>query len=241
MPVDRTRACVSSFHSNLAPCPSSCRDIRLQQERQQAAAAAREENIASWDPAKDPNAEVRGCGTPRWRCRAAHRAEESRVVERGTKQTNPCAAPSCDNCRAQGQAASLAGCGTAAKVANPWPLEPQRAASMRPCRASSCCPVALQTQTHVRPPTCAPQGDPFKTLFISRLSYDVTERKLRREFEEYGPIKRIRLVHDKNSGAMGNKAVLLLALCHPPWRTLLLAALVPSSRHVLPLPYRHAP
>lgn len=44
------------------------------------------------------------------------------------------------------------------------------------------------------------QGDPFKTLFVSRLSYDVTERKLKREFEEYGPIKRIRLVHDKNSG-----------------------------------------
>ena len=35
---------------------------------------------------------------------------------------------------------------------------------------------------------------------MSRLSFDVTERKLRREFEEYGPIKRIRLVHDKNSG-----------------------------------------
>lgn len=48
-----------------------------------------------------------------------------------------------------------------------------------------------------------PQGDPFKTLFVSRLSYDVTERKLKREFEEYGPIKRIRLVHNKNSGALG--------------------------------------
>ncbi|EFN51507.1 hypothetical protein CHLNCDRAFT_140193 [Chlorella variabilis] len=44
------------------------------------------------------------------------------------------------------------------------------------------------------------EGDPFKTLFVSRLSYDVTERKLKREFEEYGPIKRIRLVHNKNSG-----------------------------------------
>ncbi len=47
-----------------------------------------------------------------------------------------------------------------------------------------------------------PQGDPFKTLFVSRLSFDVTERKLKREFEEYGPIKRIRLVHNKNSGAL---------------------------------------
>ena len=40
------------------------------------------------------------------------------------------------------------------------------------------------------------QGDAFKTLFISRISFETTEKKLRREFEEYGPIKRIRLVHD---------------------------------------------
>eukprot|EP00775_Hariotina_reticulata_P007227 gene7227-7440_t len=43
------------------------------------------------------------------------------------------------------------------------------------------------------------EGDPYKTLFLSRLSYEVTERKLRHEFEEYGPIKRIRLVHDRNT------------------------------------------
>ena len=40
------------------------------------------------------------------------------------------------------------------------------------------------------------QGDAFKTLFVSRISFETTEKKLRREFEEYGPIKRIRLVHD---------------------------------------------
>ena len=49
------------------------------------------------------------------------------------------------------------------------------------------------------------QGDPFKTLFVARISYDVTEKKLRKEFEEYGPIKRIRLVHDKNTGASCNR------------------------------------
>eukprot|EP00878_Enallax_costatus_P001445 GHUV01001596.1.p1 GENE.GHUV01001596.1~~GHUV01001596.1.p1 ORF type:complete len:332 (+),score=85.99 GHUV01001596.1:274-1269(+) len=43
------------------------------------------------------------------------------------------------------------------------------------------------------------EGDPYKTLFLSRLSYEVTERKLRHEFEEFGPIKRIRLVHDRNT------------------------------------------
>ncbi len=163
------------------------------------------------------------------------------MVERGTKQTNPCAAPSCDGCWVADACCKLAGCEMAAWLVNTGPCEPQRAAAVRARPAPSCWPVALQTHTHIRPFTCGRQGDPFKTLFISRLSYDVTERKLRREFEEYGPIKRIRLVHDKNSGAMGNKAVLQLALCHPPWRTLLLAALVPSSRHVLPLPYRHTP
>ena len=44
------------------------------------------------------------------------------------------------------------------------------------------------------------QGDPFKTLFVGRISYDATEKKLRREFEEYGPIKSIRLVNEKRSG-----------------------------------------
>lgn len=45
------------------------------------------------------------------------------------------------------------------------------------------------------------QGDPFKTLFVGRLSYDVTEKRLRREFEEYGPIKSVSIVHNIKSGA----------------------------------------
>ena len=44
------------------------------------------------------------------------------------------------------------------------------------------------------------QGDPFKTLFVGRLSFDATEKKLQREFEEYGPIKAVTLVHSTNSG-----------------------------------------
>lgn len=36
---------------------------------------------------------------------------------------------------------------------------------------------------------------------MGRISYDSTEKKLRREFEEYGPIKSIRLVNEKRSGA----------------------------------------
>lgn len=38
------------------------------------------------------------------------------------------------------------------------------------------------------------QGDPYKTLFVSRLSYEVTEDDLQREFGRYGAIERIRLV-----------------------------------------------
>ena len=46
------------------------------------------------------------------------------------------------------------------------------------------------------------QGDPFKTLFVGRISYDVTDKKLRREFEEFGPIKNIRLVEEQKSGVL---------------------------------------
>ncbi|KAI9269288.1 hypothetical protein BDA99DRAFT_435176, partial [Phascolomyces articulosus] len=38
------------------------------------------------------------------------------------------------------------------------------------------------------------QGNPFNTLFVSRLSYELTESDLMREFEQYGPIKNMRLV-----------------------------------------------
>ncbi|XP_060926031.1 U1 small nuclear ribonucleoprotein 70 kDa-like [Limanda limanda] len=44
------------------------------------------------------------------------------------------------------------------------------------------------------------QGDAFKTLFVARVNYDTTESKLRREFEVYGPIKRIYMVHNKRTG-----------------------------------------
>ncbi|XP_047333832.1 U1 small nuclear ribonucleoprotein 70 kDa [Impatiens glandulifera] len=40
-------------------------------------------------------------------------------------------------------------------------------------------------------------GDPYKTLFVAKLNYDTTDRSIKREFEAYGPIKRIRLVADK--------------------------------------------
>lgn len=41
--------------------------------------------------------------------------------------------------------------------------------------------------------------DPMKTLFVSRLNYETTEKKLKREFEIYGPIKSIRIVKDSET------------------------------------------
>jgi U1 small nuclear ribonucleoprotein len=43
------------------------------------------------------------------------------------------------------------------------------------------------------------EGDPFKTLFVGRVNYDTSEPKLRREFEQYGPIKKINLVMNKTT------------------------------------------
>lgn len=40
-------------------------------------------------------------------------------------------------------------------------------------------------------------GDPFNTLFVTHLSPDLTESDLTREFELYGQIKKVRLIHDK--------------------------------------------
>jgi U1 small nuclear ribonucleoprotein len=43
-------------------------------------------------------------------------------------------------------------------------------------------------------------GDPFKTLFVGRINYDTSESKLRREFDVYGPVKRVQLVVDRQTG-----------------------------------------
>ncbi|KAF8650985.1 hypothetical protein AX16_004971 [Volvariella volvacea WC 439] len=46
-------------------------------------------------------------------------------------------------------------------------------------------------------------GDPYKTLFISRLHKSATETDLRREFETYGTIERVRIVRDKKGRSRG--------------------------------------
>ncbi|KAI0309017.1 hypothetical protein OF83DRAFT_1037915, partial [Amylostereum chailletii] len=46
-------------------------------------------------------------------------------------------------------------------------------------------------------------GDPYKTLFISRLHKNATESDIRREFETYGTIERVRIVRDKKARSRG--------------------------------------
>ncbi|KAG8940230.1 hypothetical protein FRC04_005475 [Tulasnella sp. 424] len=46
-------------------------------------------------------------------------------------------------------------------------------------------------------------GDPYKTLFISKLSKRATEADLRREFEQYGTIEMVRIVKDKKGRSRG--------------------------------------
>ncbi|KAI8542410.1 hypothetical protein RHMOL_Rhmol08G0136900 [Rhododendron molle] len=44
-------------------------------------------------------------------------------------------------------------------------------------------------------------GDPYKTLFVARLNYETSESKVKREFEAYGPIKRVGIKEHPCSGA----------------------------------------
>lgn len=45
--------------------------------------------------------------------------------------------------------------------------------------------------------------DAYKSLFIARLSYDTSEKKLQREFEQYGPLKKVIVVEDKEGKPRG--------------------------------------
>ncbi|KAK3156880.1 hypothetical protein QOZ80_2AG0113300 [Eleusine coracana subsp. coracana] len=43
-------------------------------------------------------------------------------------------------------------------------------------------------------------GDPYKTLFVGSLSYGTSECSLKREFEAYGPIKRVSVCGKSSAG-----------------------------------------
>ncbi|KAF7899955.1 hypothetical protein EAF00_004291 [Botryotinia globosa] len=51
------------------------------------------------------------------------------------------------------------------------------------------------------------RGDAFKTLIVSRLDYDATEKDLEREFGRFGPIERIRIVVDSHQHEKPGKKI----------------------------------
>ncbi|XP_014300602.1 U1 small nuclear ribonucleoprotein 70 kDa [Microplitis mediator] len=60
----------------------------------------------------------------------------------------------------------------------------------------------LEQEIAVWDPAAIPNvtADPFKTLFVARINYDTSESKLRREFEVYGPVKKIVVIHNTVNG-----------------------------------------
>jgi U1 small nuclear ribonucleoprotein len=46
-------------------------------------------------------------------------------------------------------------------------------------------------------------SDPYKTLFVGRLAFETTERTLKRVFEEWGPVKTVKLVLNKDGKSRG--------------------------------------
>uniref|UniRef100_A0A1B0FF02 U1 small nuclear ribonucleoprotein 70 kDa n=2 Tax=Glossina TaxID=44049 RepID=A0A1B0FF02_GLOMM len=56
--------------------------------------------------------------------------------------------------------------------------------------------------------------DPFRTLFVARINYDTSESKLRREFEIYGPIKKIVMITDQETGKPKSKGYAFIEYEH---------------------------
>ncbi|KAI9296576.1 RNA-binding domain-containing protein [Neoconidiobolus thromboides FSU 785] len=63
------------------------------------------------------------------------------------------------------------------------------------------CHMTLQNRAQNWKPNENPNAtsDPFKTLIVARLAYDVTESDLRKELEYYGPLKKIKMVQNKET------------------------------------------
>lgn len=43
-------------------------------------------------------------------------------------------------------------------------------------------------------------GDPYKTIFVGRLPYELSEERLKAEFERFGAVERVRIVADNKTG-----------------------------------------
>lgn len=63
--------------------------------------------------------------------------------------------------------------------------------------------IALESTTYLPHANPAATSDPFTTLFISRLSYDLDEPQILKEFEKYGSVDKLVLVKDKEGKMKG--------------------------------------
>ncbi|KAB5547659.1 hypothetical protein DKX38_011065 [Salix brachista] len=57
-------------------------------------------------------------------------------------------------------------------------------------------------------------GDPYKTLFVARLNYETTESRIKREFESYGPIKRVGIFEYTQAGLVRSYETTFSLTCH---------------------------
>jgi U1 small nuclear ribonucleoprotein 70kDa len=91
----------------------------------------------------------------------------------------------------------------------PPPVEHQetpseRRARRRADRAKSHALVTAQAAATWDPRTDgAATRDAYKTLFVARLAYETSERKLQREFEAFGPVERARIVKGRDGQSRG--------------------------------------
>jgi RNA recognition motif-containing protein len=65
-----------------------------------------------------------------------------------------------------------------------------------PFPVTNSCYCSHYYHTHTHAHTHNLRSNAYLTLFVGRLSYDTNERKLRREFEQYGPIRKVATVAD---------------------------------------------
>ena len=63
--------------------------------------------------------------------------------------------------------------------------------------------IALESATYQPHTSTTSTTDPFTTLFISRLSYDLDEPQILKEFEKYGLVDKVVLVKDREGKMKG--------------------------------------
>jgi U1 small nuclear ribonucleoprotein len=64
-------------------------------------------------------------------------------------------------------------------------------------------PEEAKPQEAWNPQALGLQTDPLKTLFVCRLNFETNERRLRREFEVFGPVVSVNIVKDKEGKSRG--------------------------------------